>query len=588
MRATKPFGPSPQHSIFYKIVLTFLCLLLPLCGLNLFMNDSGAGIVRSEIVHSMDGKVELYVDLIESDFDRVIQLIQTYVNDDDLLMLSSAASVMSDVERTKAILSLKRKIDLVKTSSRFVENASAFIPLLDRTVTSNDNSIASFDEAQFEALSATTNRYDAPFLRYGEHLYISVPYPDPALSGGRPPQFLLTVEVSERALRETLKRFANNGEKAVLSSNLFDWAVRSDDGFGAVPAASAPTSGDSVRLDGERYLVVSQSSDRLETTLTIFAPERRIFGPLTKYRTWLLLMSIFSVVVILFFALSLHRIIERPLRTLVRSLSQVEKGNLQVAVAYERKDEFGFLFTRFNAMVRQLNVLVHEVYEQKYLVRLAELRQLQSQINPHFLYNSFFILHRMATLRDNDNIARFTKYLGDYFRYITRDGASNVPLSEEVNNARTYTDIQAFRFGRRIVASFGDPPNEWEDFRVPRLILQPLIENAYAHGLENKTKDGRLVVEFRAAEETLIVVVEDNGEHLAEETLQQLRQRLAAPESAAESTGLLNVHRRLQIMFGKDNGLTLSRGAEGGLRVELRIPRRREGEVAIVSSVDRR
>ncbi len=587
MRVTKPFGLSPQHSIFYKIVLTFLSLLIPLCGLNFLMNDSGSGIVRSEIVHSMDGKVALYVDLIESDFDRVIQLIQTYVNDEDLLMLSSAATVMSDVERTEAILSLKHKIDLVKTSSRFVENVSAFIPMLDRTVTSNDNYITSFDAAQFEALSATTNRYDAPFLQYGRSLFISVPYPDPALSGGRAPQFLLTVEVSGRALGEALKQFANNGEKAVLAANRFPWAVSSDDAFRTSVAPSTGAASGSVSVKGERYLVVSKSSDRLDTTLTIFAPEHHIFGPLAKYRNWLLLMSIFSGVVIVFFAFSLHRIIERPLRTLVRSLSQVEKGNLQVTVAYARKDEFGFLFTRFNAMVRQLNVLVHEVYEQKYLVRLAELRQLQSQINPHFLYNSFFLLHRMATLRDNDNIARFTKYLGDYFRYITRDGAMNVPLAEEVNNARTYTDIQAFRFGRRIRATFVDPPKPLEELRVPRLILQPIIENAYAYGLENKTKDGRLLVDFIAAEEALIVVVEDNGEELSEETLQLLRGRLAAPEAAAESTGLINVHRRLRIMFGTEGGVSLTRGAEGGLRVELRIPFGGEGEGSIASFADR-
>ncbi|HZG88180.1 sensor histidine kinase [Paenibacillus sp.] len=573
----KPLWKAPADSIFYKIVMTFLGLLVPLCGLNFMMNDSGASIVRDEITRSMEDKVKLYVHLIESDFVRVIELVQTYVNDEDLMMLSTAAPVMTEVEKTEAILALKQKIDLVKSSSRFVENASAFIPLLDRTVSSNDNYIAAFDREQFEALAVTTNRYEAPFLLWDDRLFVSVPYPDPALTeGARPPQFLLTVEVSERALRETLRQFTNNGEVARLAVDSLRWSIRSD-GVGEIAPAE---SGD--------LFVVSHASERIDASLSISMPKAQAFGPLHRYRTWLLWIACLSAIVVVFFAFSVHRIIDRPLRTLVRSLGMVEKGNLQVEVSYPRKDEFGFLYNRFNAMVKQLNVLVHEVYEQQYRVRLAELRQLQSQINPHFLYNSFFLLHRMATLQDNDNIARFTSYLGDYFRFITRDGESDTRLDDEANHARTYTEIQAFRFGPRIRAEFGELPPEAAELRVPRLILQPLIENAYTHGLEKKTKDGRLRVGFRTDGNALSIVVEDNGETLAEDALRELRERLRAPETSAESTGLLNVHRRLRIRYGAPYGLSLERSIEGGLLAELRIPLEKEGEMTDVPLIDRR
>ncbi|MBD2868958.1 sensor histidine kinase [Paenibacillus arenilitoris] len=560
----KSFMQSPRRSIFGKIVMTFLGLLIPLCSLNLFMNESGADAVRSEIVNSMNTKVELYMNLIESDVERIVKLIQAYVNDEDLMKLSTSASIMTDIEKTQSILALKSKLDLFEESSRFVHQVNAFIPLLNRSVTSNDNSITAFDQAQFEALCVTTNRYEAPFLQWNGRLFISVPSSDPVVLEGKEPLFLLTVELSERELRNALRQFTTNGEQAVLAGNHLPWSI-----------SSGSESSDS-DAGSEKFLVVGKSSSRLDSTLSIYMPENRIFGSLKRYRYWLILLTSLSVAVIIFFAFSIYRIIQRPLRTLVRSLNKVEQGNFNFVLTYPLKDEFGFLYRRFNAMVKELNVLVHEVYEQKYRVRLAELRQLQSQINPHFLYNSFFILHRMAKLHDNENIERFTKFLGEYFQFITRDGVHETTLETEAKYARTYMDIQSFRFANRIHGEFGELPEEIRNLQVPRLILQPLIENAYNHGLENKKKDGWIRVSFRADGGMLLVAVEDNGEELNEEKLQSLCIRLYVPEEASESTGLINVHRRLRIKYGQAGGVSLSLGESGGLRAELRIPLGRE------------
>ncbi|MCQ6558402.1 sensor histidine kinase [Paenibacillus mendelii] len=599
---------SPRSSIFMKIVLTFLGVLAPLYALNLYMNESGQQTVRSEIVQSMNTKVELYVNLIESDIQRVIKLIETYVNDDDLMKLSTSTAIMSDIDRTDAILALKNKLNLVKTSSSFVHNVTAFIPELDRSVTSNDDAITAFDEAQFKALSVTTNRYETPYVIWNDRLFISVPYPDPATSGGRKPVFLLTVEVSQPALRSAMRTFTNNGETAVLSGNHLSYTVTSNNGSeeaeAAVPELVASTGSKqeseegamppdrqiqkSITINGERHLVIAKSSSMLDSTLSIFVPEEEIFGSLSHYRWWMLWLTLSSIVIIVFFALSIYRIIQRPMHTLLRSFNKVEQGNLNLVVQYPLKDEFGFLFDRFNAMVRELNVLVHEVYEHKYRVRLAELRQLQSQINPHFLYNSFFILHRMAKLHDNDNIIRFTKYLGEYFQFITRDGMDEMALEMEVKYARTYTEIQAFRFGNRIHTEFGELPPGMEQLLVPRLILQPLIENAYNHGLENKLKDGWICVSFEQQHDTLVIAVEDNGDELDESKLHSLRMRLLSAEESAESTGLINVHRRIQIKYGHESGLSLSKGESGGLRAELRLPLIwEENENANVPIVDR-
>jgi two-component system sensor histidine kinase YesM len=284
------------------------------------------------------------------------------------------------------------------------------------------------------------------------------------------------------------------------------------------------------------------------------------------------LLSFISAIIIAFFSYVIYRLIHRPLRTLVRAFRAVEQGDFNRTVQYRFKDEFSYLYSQFNSMVERLRVLVHEVYEQQFRAQVSEFRQLQSQINPHFLYNSFFTLSRIAKNEDYENVTRFTRYLGEYFQFITRDGAGEVELEAEWNFAKTFVDIQAFRFSNRIEVRLGDLPLGCKKVMVPRLFLQPVIENAYNHGLANKKKDGIIEVVFQEHEACLSIMVEDNGEELSDKLLSELKTKLLFTQSPPETTGLVNVHRRIQIRFGERFGLRLSRGSLGGLRIEIRIP----------------
>ena len=163
-------------------------------------------------------------------------------------------------------------------------------------------------------------------------------------------------------------------------------------------------------------------------------------------------------------------------------------------------------------MVKELKTLIEQSYKQKILVQRAEMKQLQSQINPHFLYNSFFILNTMARTEDYENIEKFTEQLGRYFQFITRSAADEVPLEKEVEHARVYTEIQAMRYSNRIKAYFEELPEEFWGIVVPRLILQPIIENAFEHGLGMVKKNGILTVSFEKLQNGLHIIIENNGE----------------------------------------------------------------------------
>ena len=133
-------------------------------------------------------------------------------------------------------------------------------------------------------------------------------------------------------------------------------------------------------------------------------------------------------------------------------------------------------------MLDRISSLIDQVYRQKILYQESELKQLQSQINPHFLYNSYFVLYDMAINEDYENLAEFARHMGTYFQYITRSSSHVSRLYDEVEHARIYANFQAHRFRNRIAMEFDQLPEDLHDCLVPKVILQPVIENAFELG----------------------------------------------------------------------------------------------------------
>ncbi len=564
--------------LFPKLLLSFLLVLAPLYVIGVQINMSGSKNVKQEIEDSLSSRADLYMEMLDNDLESILFSLQDFVVNDDALGLGMAVSVMSDMEKTQAILRLKERMDNLSRSSNFIKEAAISIPLIDRTISSNADSITDFDREQFQGLLQKVSPRDMPFLQWQDRLFIPLVYPPGSM--GIPPLFVVAVEISKPELNSTLARFSNKGGGVMLVglsdnqviASAFDipdelYAKRSE-----LMKESKENSLQTVTIEGDSYLVAREDSDTSGMSLIMYVPAKNVNPALQTHRYWLIVLSIASAIIVIIFSIGIYRMIHRPLIRLLHSFRRIEKGELNLTLQYPLKDEFGYLYGRFNAMAKQLNILVHEVYEQKYRAQLSELRHLQSQINPHFLYNTYFILYRMAQLEDNENVIRLTKHLGEYFQFITRDGAEEVSLEKEIHHARTYTEIQTIRFSPRIEANFGDLPEGLENRLVPRLILQPIIENAYNHSLEKRSKGGWLNVEMDVYGELLVITVEDNGQQLTPDKLEEMRNRLQSYDEPAESTGMLNVHRRLKIKYGETGGLRLSTGERGGLKVEIVIP----------------
>ncbi len=214
----------------------------------------------------------------------------------------------------------------------------------------------------------------------------------------------------------------------------------------------------------------------------------------------------------------------------------------------------------------------------------TELTALQSQINPHFLYNTLESIRGQALMDDNREIAGMVEALSSFFRYSISRKGKLVTLREELANINNYMLIQCYRFNNRfsLEVLIDEEDEEAYDFLIPKLIIQPVVENAIYHGLEEKLEGGRVTIEVIVTEKNLILTISDNGSGIDGEALDKLNRRIHSPSMRVEeesgqkqrNTGIAlpNIHKRIQLLFGEEYGVNVYSTVGQGTDVEITIP----------------
>ena len=222
--------------------------------------------------------------------------------------------------------------------------------------------------------------------------------------------------------------------------------------------------------------------------------------------------------------------------------------------------------------------------------------QLQNQINPHFLYNTLENIRARAILDDNEVIADMTEALSRFFRYNISKRSDVVKLSEELDNIRTYMHIQQYRFSNKFdfQVFVHDEQADIMNAQIPKMTLQPIVENAIFHGMESRIGKGHIEIHIEYDERNVYVIVEDDGVGMNEEALRKLREKLAAKPDGHWDTGhgsdgiaMRNVNNRLKLLYGEDCGITVSSQEGVGTEVELTLPRHFTEEETPAGNADR-
>lgn len=327
--------------------------------------------------------------------------------------------------------------------------------------------------------------------------------------------------------------------------------------------------GDMVELNGIEYIVssVTSSSTQLRFVALISLDDLR--------RDMLMLMS--QVIVTVCVALGVSMVfailaslrIAKPIVRLKNKMLLVGQGHFDTRSPVGSNDEIGQLQRMFNDMAENLERMINEVYEASLAEKDAQIAALQAQINPHFLYNTLETINMMAVNAERYDISMAVSSLGRMMRYCVDNESFFVSLSEEAAFITTYFDILKLRHEdmRSIAMDFAPGDLRAE---VPKLILQPFVENVAKHALEDGPVDVRL--SSRCHDGYLDLIVENNGKALTQEEVASLNEKLASGSREKRAGyGISNVHRRLRLIYGPDCGVTVDSGQQGGARFILRI-----------------
>ncbi|MEC0176967.1 histidine kinase [Paenibacillus favisporus] len=565
-----------DSSIFKKIMAAFLAALLPLMAITWMMNEQGANHIRSEISDSILNTTRFYLGSLDQEADRISRYLPNYVMDRDLMEVAATGEQMNFYERSYKILDIQHRLDLMKNSSPFIRESKAYIPQIERTVLSNSYE-TKLNAEEYEAMQPDKKLYTGPFIYWQDRLFITMQYP----AGKKDPLYVVGVELSTGKIKETLAQIGNSrGGQTVLFNLERDWDINSGSDLELhdlmkqlafeKQAANLDEGYDTIHYKSKRFLTVFKYSSLWNCYMVTSIPEEMILGSLQVYQALFWWACVLAVFIVFFFTYFLIRLIYRPLIKLVRSFRRMQQNELEPILIDRRKDEFGYLYQAFNDTVKSLKTLIEENYEQQIRTQRSELKRLQSQINPHFLYNCFFVLCRLIKSDSQKEKAyQFCLYIGQYFQFITRHHDDNIPLEMELEHSRTYVEMQSICYGDRIQVLFDV---EAQPIEVPRLILQPIIENAYKYALGNMLGTGELWVHSKLRNDAFYIYVEDNGEFITDEEIEALGKRLRySTKQIEETTGLLNVHRRIQLRYGEEFGITVSRSELGGLQAIIKL-----------------
>ena len=579
----KQKGGAPfKFSLPRRLLVVFLAfVMLPyVVGMVFAMRMAQNAIPSAEQAYKT--RVAALAEQLDTELSRIESQVYYNIRRTPLQYMSLVTDDFSFPEIYDSVVDTRDIVYALRNSSGLLEKSTVYFPLIGRKI-SSDGSFVPFTEKDKQFLEMYQQREDMGFLATIDGglcmLSDSRRVAGSARKANSPDAAVLRLDFSDRALEQWCDIFPQesqicligapwNGEPyflsagetryspAVLKKDMVDLIGRQPDG--------ADTS--VLRMDGEETLRIVCRVGQRPLWVGSYMDAAILKSATSTFTIWQIVLTAFLLLQVGVFFYLMRRMVAQPINRFAGEVQRLEKeGMLQLAET--PANDMDFLYEAFLGVSGKLKAALEQSYKNKVLIYQAEIKYLQAQVNPHFLYNSFYHLYRMAKMEDNEGVAEMSRRLSSYYRYITRSDQNEVPLEMEYQNIVDYTDIQTIRFGDRIQVELEPLPDAYKNLTVPRFVLQPLFENAYYHGVE-KQQSGRIRLQFRPEPGTLVILVENNGA-CTDEELAAITQYLTRSETGEKITALKNVKGRMRLLGGD---LSISRGSLGGFCAALTLP----------------
>lgn len=314
------------------------------------------------------------------------------------------------------------------------------------------------------------------------------------------------------------------------------------------------------------YTTVTSHSVNNNWTVTLYKPQKLIY----KSTNFMITGNVMAIILLIVFSIIITSVLSRVmvsgLEKLRANMEEVEKGNMEIKVKSNNEDEVGALIRGFEKMIIQIKTLIEDVYESRLIQKDYEMKALQAQINPHFLYNSLSLINWMALEADQEEISKITLSLSMFYRTALNKGKNILKVRDEIKNMRSYLDIQLMMHDYEFDVDV-QIDEDILDYNILNLILQPLIENAIDHGIDLKT-DGRGCIKITGKKQNdeIVLIVSDNGVGMSKEQAESIL------SNKSNGYGVKNVNERIKLYYGEQYMLKIESEIGIGTSVTVRIP----------------
>lgn len=329
----------------------------------------------------------------------------------------------------------------------------------------------------------------------------------------------------------------------------------------------------SVQIQGGSYQIRSELSPYTGwRTVGVFSMDE-VMSSVNTIVYILFTCVIISLVLVVIVSFKFSRTLTNPIFKLKRLMKQAESGDLTVRFNFQHNDEIGELGQSFNHMIARIDQLIQMVYVEQENKRTAEMKSLQEQIKPHFLYNTLDTISWMARDYDAEDIVRLVDALTNMFRIGLSHGKDIITVKEEITHVSNYLYIQKIRYKDKLNYVIHVDESLYA-IEVPKLILQPLVENAIYHGVKAKRGGGTITITGVPEGENLVFTVQDNGAGMPQEKVEELNRRMSERSVLDEqkSFGLFYIRERIQLCYGTGYGVHVESALGEGTRVTITLP----------------
>lgn len=586
-----------QKKKLYSLLAILLSVTLLvtgiICALIFWLAQQSTQNFENFIVESRQQEIDSAVHSFSTDVDTLLLLMQTELNDSALTRLQLYYdSRIFNYDYLSQTTAVRNQISIIENAMPFTETLE--ICMLDSMRKVAWGSIATLDDDTMEMISETLGSGTRGMTLVNGKIRLLLS--KAALDSETPHNAVAIASLSSMNLFSYLKRYLPDNENSRVAVFVvqdeteipltMSSSLSAADGRKIAEAIQGSASGFlRCELQGKQWLLNWQQTAAVPVKVCQLTPVSLITDQMREYRLMITMVCAVSIVVMLSLACFLQQMVHKPVSKIDAAMRKVGKGDLSVRLTGAKSNEFQQIYDQFNQMTVRLQELIDREYTLKLLNAKSELKQLRYQIRPHFLYNTYFNLRALLMNEEYDVAEEMMDVLGRYLRYITTSARDEATLREEMEHAKAYVEIQKMRFGNHLEARLAECPSAYAEKLVPRIIIQPLLENAFEHGIKDMQEKGVISVQFEAEGERLSIYVDDNGPNATDELIERARTILAAEEynPSGDSVALSNIHRRIRMLYQPGSGLYVSRSLLGGFRSEIRMI----GEKKYVSDDDR-